>query len=144
MIKPISVTVRFSESKSFEADKTYSVAEFEAIAYKVAASEPLGGAKTDILIGFDNGHSFEDHLCVGRSDDLDKGIEKRIKELKKLLTAQQEALSSEDKMQYGFIENIDLKFSRFQNTFLINNITMTKGQHIEKTRFFCLIFNIKV
>jgi len=108
MIKPISVTVRYSESKSFETDKTYSVAEFEAIAYKVAASEALGGAKTDILIGFDNGHSFEDHLCVGRSDDLDKGIEKRIKELKKMLSAQQGRLSSEDKMQYGFIENIDL------------------------------------
>ncbi|MDA0145968.1 hypothetical protein OCT63_17215 [Vibrio sp. RW] len=108
MIKPISVTVRYSESKSFEIDKTYSVAEFETIAYKVAASERLGGAKTDILIGFDNGHSFEDHLCVGRSDDHDKGIEKRIKELKKMLIAQQERLSSEEKMQYGFIENIDL------------------------------------
>ena len=108
MIKPISVTVQFSESNSFETDKTYSVAEFEAIAYQVAATEPLGGAKTDILIGFDNGHNFEDRLCVGRSDDLDKGIEKRIKELKKLFSEQQESLSSEDKIQLGFIENIDL------------------------------------
>ena len=108
MIKPILVTVTFSESNLFSENKSYSVEEFEALAFKVAASEELGGAKTDIRIEFDNGQQYDSQLCIGQSFELDKGIEKRLSDLKDYLAANEDRLSATNKLEHKFLTLVDL------------------------------------
>lgn len=108
MIKPILVTVTFSESNLFSENKSYSVDEFEALAFKVAATEELGGAKTDILIDFDNGQQYESELCIGQSLESDKGIEKRLRQLKEYFIANEARLSATNKLEHKFLTLVDL------------------------------------
>lgn len=130
MIKPISVTVLFSESKMLE-EKDYSIEDFEQLVHEVAAKCELGYEKTDVKVTFDSGTIFNIDLSLGRG--CDKSIKERLGKLKSYVEEFKERLTREELLEFGFLTKVDLEdIDNSKNKALYSSIIAEEAKRKEE------------